>query len=171
MDTQNPYERRATDGHREIGRDIGAMITSARESVFAPQTQRHLGAFIGGGLAIEDVDAMAFSARQRGRSEATEQLDRKFEEDLGHARRRAWNDGYGAGQIDGQRAMLRSMDEQYGDEVRAAIENASELLHILEAGDEKVKKGALSVMLAAQTMLLRTLLAAHHNAFVREVSF
>jgi citrate lyase gamma subunit len=159
MDTTNPYERRSpgAPGDRAHGLDRlsdAAANVGGRPMVmsgFAPGMVRH-------GIEIQD-------------QEATERLVRQHEEDLRHAQRRAWNEGHDAGQVNGQRAMLRSMDEQYGDQVRAAIENASELLHLLEAGDEKVKKGALSVMLAAQTMLLRTLLAAHHNAFVREVPF
>lgn len=155
----NPYDR------RQRGDNTDAMQRGTMIAGFAPSFEMPRA------LAIQDLDALAYSAHSRGVEAESQRLARQHADEVHAARREAWAEGHGTGMVEGQQAMLRSMDEQHGSTVRAAIDDGAALLESFNGNPRNVTKGALRVMLAAQTRLLQTLLDGHHSAFVRQLPF
>ena len=161
--TNNPYERRRrerprSDGLSHLAR-ADAMFASGAGAVSRPQA-----------LEMEDLNAMAFSARMRGEMTATARLEDAHETHLLAARREAWNQGHEAGVEDGRARLLTAIDEQHGEQVRKTHGNGLQVLKRME-DPRKVTKAELERALDAAVDVLAELIHQHHEGFAPEVPF
>lgn len=133
-----------------------------------PYDRRWRGRNTDGIERIEDLDALAFSAHTRGVQNASDRLARQHRDEIQTAQREAWAEGHGTGMVEGQQAMLRSIDDQFGEKAGQLVERGQELRSL---DRRKVTKLDLEQALDVTVSLLTDLIAAHHNAFVRQLPF
>lgn len=118
------------------------------------------------GLAVEDLHAVARSARRRGQLEATGRLRERHDEELMAAKRIAWYEGHDAGLGVGRAGLLATIDERFGERAHEVLTLAQGVAAAHAQGPRGATKAELADALGQLGMLVRELIDAHHGGFV-----
>lgn len=159
----NPYDRRQVERFRGRDRMMAnrdGMMVAGGPGFETPRA-----------LAIEDLDALAFSANVRGQQTATERLEQHHRDDLQRAHRLAWDEGHEVGASDGRAALLDQIAATHGDEVHAVLEQCEQMVNRWSEDPRKVSKADMGSQLNQVESLLSRLVVAHRDGFAADLPF
>lgn len=167
--TANPYDRRhgnrrdnAHDFELAHGGPLLAMPAEAHRAYHAPDV-----------LAMEDLEALAFSVGARSERKTMERLERFHADAIHTARREAWAEGHAAGTRVGADALLKTIAEQFEEaigDLRSRLIEFHGRLDPQAVWDAKKKLGSIDLIAEARDMLAK-LVHAHHGDFGEPVPF
>lgn len=166
---RNPYDRRrgGDQANTEMrGSEMrGATHSAGYAMVGMPRPEQPRA------LAIEDLDALAFSARARGEQAASDRLTERFGEQLRQVSREAWDDGHTIGVDEGRHALLDDIETQFDAKARAGRDTAWRVLLLLKENPKRVSRQELAEALTAAADVLDELITAHHASFSQDLPF
>lgn len=133
MPARNPYDRRVRHDGEEV--DLGRPMMAGYGSMETPRV-----------LALEDLEAMVFSARQRGEVAAGERLNAQHAERMTAACRQAWDEGFEDGYNAGIAEHRQAYDNAFGELVHGLHTRA---VAIVDARERKTKAEREATTVAA----------------------
>lgn len=148
--SRNPYDRRGMADQHLMGYRDGVHVFDGRPRI---------------NLQIEDLNAMATSAMERGHRDAVEDLSSRHMEELQAARREAWEQGHTAGVAEGIEAAVGSFLRQFVPRLAGLDQELRLTQQEAEKDERRVTKQRLMTLVRDMQVVVGSVLRGAERQF------